>query len=330
MSQPHISVLLPVFNGARHIATAVRSILDQTFESLELVIVDDGSTDTTVDIIREFFDPRIRLFTLVHSGIAGALNYGLGHCRADIVARMDADDISLPSRLQDQWFFLKENPDICAVSCLVDYEKKDQLPDGYREFVRWMNGLVNVNELQRNRFVESPFAHPSMMFRKNLIEKYGKYSTEKLPEDYELWLRWYSHGEIIGKIEKSLLIWNDRKSRLSRIHDNYSEEGFYHVKAKYFLKWYHEYGAERRIFVWGRGNVMRRRLRHFTTLGLPVTGFIDITRRDSGSVIHYTEVSGYRDSVILCFVADKTGKGKISFFLNDQGFAEGTDYFHVV
>lgn len=97
---PRITVLLPVYNGGKYIRTAIHSILTQTYKNFELYIVDDGSTDNTKEVIGEFTDQRIRYEYIEHAGLSSAINYGLKNASCDIVARMDADDISLPKRLE--------------------------------------------------------------------------------------------------------------------------------------------------------------------------------------------------------------------------------------
>ncbi|MGB3465085.1 MAG: glycosyltransferase [Cyclobacteriaceae bacterium] len=330
MSPPDISVLMPVYNGEEFVANAIRSILDQDYTRFELIIVDDGSTDGTHTIIDGFSDHRMKLLQKDHSGIADSLNFGLRHCKGQLIARMDADDVSFPARLGIQSDYLQQNPAVGAVSCLVEYAKRDDLPDGYAHFVRWINELSDREKLKNKRFMESPFAHPSMMFRRNLIGRFGDYTLDKVPEDYELWLRWFEKGVIIDKLQLPLIVWNDRKKRLSRQHDNYSEAGFFKLKAIYFMKWYRREGGNRKVFIWGRGRIMRRRLAFFCDEGLVTEGYIDISKRSAKNCFHYKETDRYKDGIIICFVSDTIGKLQISEFLISENFEEGSDFFHVV
>lgn len=330
MGHPLVTVLMPVYNGARYVERAVRSVLNQTFTDFELVIVDDGSTDDSQFIIESIDDPRIRLIRAKHRGIAESLNMGLSQSVGTYIARMDADDFCEPGRLEKQIEYLEQHPEVGAVACRVQYNSFHLLADGYRHYVNWTNELLIPGDIATNRFVESPLAHPSIVFRKSLIESYGNYTTEKIPEDYELWLRWMDRGVSIAKIDEALLTWNDHSNRLSRVGDHYKEEAFYLLKARYFKKWYEKEGGDRKVFVWGKGNVMRRRLKPFHAQQIPIAGYIDIAENPDSSNVYFKNTETYKHEIVLGFVADKTGKQEISAFLAEQGLVAGKDFFHMV
>src|SRR5258705_775698 len=113
---PQVSVLLPVWNGERHLAAAIESVLGQSFTDFELLIVDDGSTDGSAALIRRYGDERIRLFENEKNlGVTRSLNLGLAQARGRYVARMDADDLSAPERLARQVAFLDSHPEVALV-----------------------------------------------------------------------------------------------------------------------------------------------------------------------------------------------------------------------
>lgn len=177
MNHPRVSVVLPVYNGAHTLDAAIDSLLSQTEQSLQLVIVDDGSTDRSATLIRKWAakDERVYPVFARHKGIVAALNTGLSKATAPYIARMDADDISMPQRLQKQADFLDANPDFGLVSCLIKHLGNKETQTGYARYVSWVNSLTTNKEITRNRFIESPLAHPSVMFRKQLIHKFGEY-----------------------------------------------------------------------------------------------------------------------------------------------------------
>src|SRR5688572_20456536 len=113
---PYVTILMPAYNTALYISEAINSVLTQDFTDFELLIIDDGSTDDTVRIIKSFTDPRVRLIRQKHAGIAAALNRGLQEAEGEYIARFDADDICLPGRLCRQVDFLESHPDyvICG------------------------------------------------------------------------------------------------------------------------------------------------------------------------------------------------------------------------
>src|SRR5579859_2675921 len=121
MTSPLVSVAMPVYNAQRYLAQAVDSILAQSFKDFEFIIIDDGSTDSSTEILRKYeaADPRIRLFSRPNTGLTIALNEALGYARGRYLARMDSDDVSLPRRLEKQVAFMEDHPDHVAVGCRV-------------------------------------------------------------------------------------------------------------------------------------------------------------------------------------------------------------------
>ena len=111
-----ISVLMPVYNGSRFLHYSIKSILNQTYKDFEFIIISDGSTDNSEKIILSFKDERIKDFKCEHKGISNTLNFGLSKSSCDIIARMDADDISVPNRFEEQLNFLSHNPQYDVVS----------------------------------------------------------------------------------------------------------------------------------------------------------------------------------------------------------------------
>ena len=164
---------MPVYNSEKTVARAVNSVLDQTWQNLELIIIDDGSDDATSRRISEFSDKRIRYYRVQHGGIVSALNTGLRMASCNYIARMDADDRSYPLRIAHQADYLDKNPGIGLVSSRVRYVGDARKFRGYKMHVDWLNTLLKPDEIYDQRFVESPFAHPSVMFRKNIVYQCG-------------------------------------------------------------------------------------------------------------------------------------------------------------
>ncbi len=179
-----VSVIMSVYNGARYLRDSIDSILHQTFQHFELVIINDGSTDDTVKILEEINDHRIVLLNQENLGLTKSLNRGARISNGKYIARQDADDISLPNRLEQQVKFLNENPDIGFVggSYLLIDENSSQL-----KIIEVKNNppLLKTTLLKRNIF-----AHGSCMFRKDLFNDIGGYREEfRYAQDIDLWLR---------------------------------------------------------------------------------------------------------------------------------------------
>jgi len=179
--KPLISVVMPAHNAVKDINTAVESVLNQTFKKFELIIVNTYSKLKALS--RK--DPRIRIISnKKRLDIAGTLNKGIAAARADIIARMDADDISMPNRFELQYKLINSAKNIAAVGAniiIMDTREKDIATRIYPETSR---------ELKRCLFKYSPFAHPVVMFRKKMVEEVGGYNPKYSPtEDLDLWFR---------------------------------------------------------------------------------------------------------------------------------------------
>lgn len=325
----NISVVMPVFNAWDTLDEAIESILNQTYASFEFVIVDDGSTDGASRIIkrRSKKDNRIKAIYNDHRGIVEALNCGVQHSSGQYIARMDADDISLPSRLAKQAAALQEHPEIGLISCRVEHLGQEKKQAGYSKYVKWINSLTSPKEIAFNRFVESPFAHPSVCFRKSLVQKYGGYKDGAFPEDYELWLRWLEQGVQMEKLSEVLLKWRDKDDRLSRTHPHYSPAAFYKIKAEYLARWlerknpYHPY-----IVIWGAGRTSRKRAELLTQYGIRITHYIDVDPQKIGQQIHGRPVWSPEDipengvRYIVSYVGNRGVNRKISNFLSQKKY----------
>lgn len=190
---------MPVWNGAKFLALALESILAQTFSDFELVVVDDGSDDATGEILLSYADDRLRVHRLAHGGIVKALNFGVSQARTGWIARQDADDVSLPERLQRQWEAIERDPE--AVLCFTGHSLQNEGPEG-----------ISSARLPRTRSFlalrlcyQCPFAHSTVLFSKEAFQNAGGYlEAERHAEDYALWGRMLDAGKFVALPEKLL------------------------------------------------------------------------------------------------------------------------------
>ncbi len=185
--KPLISVVMPAHNAQKYIGPSIESILNQTFKKFELIIINDYSRDGTNKIINEFAkkDPRIRIINNSKNlNIASTLNKGISIARSNIIARMDADDIALPNRLELQYKLINSSKNIAVVGAdilIMDAEGRKIATRRYPD---------SSGKLKACLFKYSPFAHPVVVFRKNMFEEVGKYNPKYSPtEDLDLWFR---------------------------------------------------------------------------------------------------------------------------------------------
>jgi len=180
---PLVTVLIPVYNGAKFLGEAIESILNQTLEDFELLIIDDGSTDNCVDIIRGYHDSRIRLVENDKNlGQAETMNRGLHLAKGKYIARMDQDDVSLSSRLRKQVAYMENNLQVGVCGTWIKYI-------GYKDDVL---NLETKNHLIKLRLLTNQsLAHPTVMIRRSVLDDYNlKYDGRYSPaEDYDLWVR---------------------------------------------------------------------------------------------------------------------------------------------
>ena len=325
-----VSVVLPAYNASKTITRAVDSILAQEYTGWELIIVNDGSTDSTLSDLQAYQCPRVSLHSIPHGGIARALNFGIKISKGRHIARMDADDVCHPSRLGEQVQFLEQHPEIGLVSSCVQYRGERYNQFGYAYYVDSINAIVDENEIYNKRFTEAPFPHPSVMFRKSLFYQHGGYQKGPLPEDFELWLRWFHRGVRMHKLAKNLLTWHDDTHRLSRTHPNYTMGNFFRIKARYFKKWYIQNQPKGpKLWVFGAGKDVNKRTRHFEEEGLRIERFIDVKHKSlTSKFIHYEDIPQADGSLlILSMVSDRQGKLKIMDFLLNKGYKEGSTFF---
>ncbi len=232
---PAIDVLVTVYNGERFLAQTIDSVIGQTFQDWRLIIVDDLSTDRTEEIIRSYAarEPRILLIQGEHKGIAAAANIGLAEVRAPLVARLDADDIALPERLQVQYDFLESHPDVLAVGSDV------YLIDEYNKRLHRRRAPVGWQKIQGILQTRNCMCHPSATIRTSALQQIGGYRDKfRNSLDYDLWLRISEIGKI-ENIAQDLLLYRRHASQVSA-SGNAHRQTIYSVGAAtdHFLKKY--------------------------------------------------------------------------------------------
>ena len=330
-----VSIVLPVYNAALTLDDALESIQAQTFQAWELVLVDDGSTDDSAEraTARMRSDPRLRLLRLSHRGLVPALQVGLAAARRPLIARMDADDWMHPDRLQEQVRYLHEHPEIGVVGCQVDFGGDPAAQAGYSLHVEWLNRLLTPAAIARERFIESPLAHPSVLFRRALLEPFGGYAEGPFPEDYELWLRWLDAGVKMAKVPRVLLTWRDGPNRLSRTDPRYGPEAFYALKARWLARELERHRRGRSLWIWGAGRPTRLRAALLEHHGQPIAGYIDIDPRKQGRVLQGRRVVGPEaipspeTTMVAGYVAKRGAHLIARTALGQRGFVEGEDFW---
>lgn len=206
---PKISVIMSVYNGERHLKEAIDSILKQTYNDFEFIIINDGSTDGTAQIFAEFQDQRLRILHQKNMGLPKSLNKAINLAQGKYIARMDADDIALPQRLEKQVRFLEENPSIAVLGSMCNE-------------IDWRGNVtpcpvypLTDAEIRKEIVKRNPFIHSSVIMRREIFNIVGLYNEDcRYSQDYELWFRVIKHFKvanlpeilIMRRLHKSALV----------------------------------------------------------------------------------------------------------------------------
>lgn len=337
MKQPLVSVVLPFYNPGSYLEKAAASVLTGDMREIELVLVDDGSTDDSAACAKALVrkDPRVKLFRRKHAGIAAALNAGIRHAAAPLIARMDADDISAPERFTLQYRELMNKPRVSLTSCLVRPLSLSPISDGMKKYLTWVNHTTGSRNIANGLLIESPLPHPSVMFRKEDFIRIGGYRDYDGPEDYDLWLRMKEAGMKFSKVKKILLDWRIHEKSLSRTCRRYRKQTFIDRKfehaANEILKG--RIGNNRKLIIWGAGRVGGSLGGFLLKRGIPLTGFIDIDPARIGSTRHGLPVQppeAVRLNPGHCFyigmVGTWTARENIRGILKENGKKETRDF----
>jgi glycosyltransferase involved in cell wall biosynthesis len=337
-------VVLPAWNAERTIARALESVRAQTWTDWELIVVDDGSTDGTRDVLRGIAreEPRLRVLEKDHAGVAVVANAAMATARGEFIARMDADDVAHPERLAEQVSFLErtENTAVAVVGCLVEFGGDRAANAGYALHVDWSNSLMTSESIALNRFVEQPVVNPSVMLRRELLVRHGGFRDGDFPEDYELWLRWLDAGVVIAKVPRALLRWNDSPGRLTRTDSRYTAEAFFALKAMWIARWLAQRkigavsGDLREVYVWGAGRHTRKRAAHLERHGVRIAGYIDIDPKKTSAALGGTgrpvitpeALPAPGRIFVLGYVGTRGAREVDREQLRARGYVEGRDF----
>jgi glycosyltransferase involved in cell wall biosynthesis len=330
---PAISVLIPVRNAAATLDEALGSIVAQTFRDWEALLVDDGSTDDTPRLLAAWSrrDTRFRLLRNRDGlGLVPSLNRALEAARAPVLARMDADDVSLPTRLERQLARLDAG-NVAAVGCGIRYFPEEQVMDGARRYAAWLNSLVTPEEHDRDIFVECPLAHPTMLFRADRVRCLGGYQARGWPEDYDLCLRLWEAGERLAKVPEVLFLWRESPGRTSRTHPDYSPRAILDCKVDYLLRAH--LAGSRPAVIFGAGPVGKSFARTLLAAGAPVEAFVDLDPRKIGQLVYGVPVVSQEEGVRLrgavfglAAVGQPGGRAALRKMFQDAGWVEGHDF----
>jgi glycosyltransferase involved in cell wall biosynthesis len=244
------SVVMTVFNGEDYLQDSIQSVINQSFKEFEYLIVNDGSTDRTREILSGIRDERIKIYHLdTNHGAANGLNFAISKAKGKWIFVQDADDISLPERIEEQLNYLFHNPDTVALSSLVHCipGKKPVSKELLQDYPKYWNSIILSDDIDREIYYRTPFCHGSTVFSKDAFIKAGRYNPKfRIAYDYDLLSRMNELGEF-KKIPKVLYHYRIRKDSLAHknvlitfneamiISGNYINKRCFNKKPKIFF-----------------------------------------------------------------------------------------------
>ena len=339
---PSLSVLLPCRNAAEWLPDCVASLETQTRDDFEVVAVDDGSTDETGALLNEWADRDHRVRVLASGragvppaagGLVAALRLAVERSTAPLLARMDADDVAHPDRIEKQLAYMAARRDLAACGTGVELFPAPRLGTGYRRYGRWLNSLNDPERLERDLFVECPIAHPTLVVRRSAFLATGGYRDAGWPEDYDLILRLYAAGMRASNLAEPLVRWRVRTDRHSLTSDRYSPAAFRRCKCHFLVEAF--LPASRPLVVWGAGKVGKPLALELARQGRPIEAFVDLDPRKIGQQVHGAPVldpEGFAALLrgahpyVLAAVGSPGARAEIRGALEALGCAELQDY----
>jgi glycosyltransferase involved in cell wall biosynthesis len=290
--------------------------------------VDHASKDGSAAMLRRWKtqDSRLRIVNFDGPSLPGALNAGLAECRGRFVARMDADDLCLPRRLEAQAAYLGSHADCGLCATQVEYFGKGELSEGYASYAAWVNSLLEHESLVRERFIECPMPHPAWMAPRQVFETLGGYEDDGFPEDYSFVLRAVEAGFKLAKLPEVLLRWREHAQRHSRLHPRYGRQAFFGLKARHLARML----GGRPCVLWGAGDRGRLLTRFLLEQGAKVEFLVGLGEGTSAHglpVLKSEEVPDPLPGPLIACVGAPGAREMIRSWCSGRKLTEAGDYW---
>lgn len=329
---PGVSVVIPVFNGERTINRAVQSMLDQTTRDIEVIVVDDGSTDGTWAELERFRDSRLRVISSSHQGVVAAANIATENAVAPWIARMDADDFAYPTRLEKQRQLVADGS-LDVVGCQVRIVDESNSPiSSMARYQSWINDeTLTSQQITAYRFVEFPLVNPTILARREYFELGFRHGD--FPEDYDLMLRAAESGMRFGKVPEILLDWSDHPAGLTRSDPRFGSSAFFRCRHRHLFSG--PLREVKEVDIWGVGQTGKPWIRVLQASGFELRRSYDINERKIDTTIHRTRVAHPRDlsaadgTPLLIAVGAENARNIILPQIQERGYVPGRDAWFV-
>ena len=332
MSKPLVSILTPFKNVSEYIEECLISIINQTYNNWELLIVDDHSTDNSCEIVKRFAkkDRRIKLFTNNETGIISALRQAYSKSKGAFVTRMDSDDIMAENKLETMVKQLEEYGKRHVALGLVKYFSKEGISDGYAKYESWLNRLTKTGSNYSEIYKECVIASPCWMLHTSDLEACEAFNPNRYPEDYDLTFRFYEKGFKCIPSETLLHYWRDYSTRTSRTHEHYAQNYFLDIKLHYFLKLDRE--KSRQLTIWGAGFKGKTIAKSLIERGISFSWICNNPKKIGKEIYGvklqpFEDLKNIKDPQTIVTVANADEQRKIIRYFEDLKMEHMKDYF---
>lgn len=333
-NEPLLSVILPVYNAEKYLKQSIESILKQTYKNFEFIIINDGSNDNSMRIINKYAneDNRIRIIDRDNRGLVYSLNEGISISKGKYIARMDADDISMPERFEKQLHFFNQNNDYGVVSSFINvfghgYSENENME---YEFMHNKENIELIDILCCKHYI----CHPTVMIKKYIFDKYGGYREDyRYSEDLELWSRLLRNGIKFKNLPDKLLKYRRDKGSKTYSQKDLVGLDIIRFRIESIVEINKMNSKKVRYLIWGAGGagkLCKQQLDLNLTQGKCV-GYVDSYK--SG---YYEGIKIYRENQIkeldydYVFIATTPGKHFATIYLNNIGKRIINDYINLI
>lgn len=332
MQKPLISILVPFKNTQDYLQECLDSIINQSYQHWELIIVDDHSTDNSYNLVENYTKKDSRIFLLKNtgSGIISALKLAFSHSKGIYITRMDSDDVMSKLKLETLLKDLQKNGRQTIASGLVSYFSAEGISDGYRKYELWLNMLTKKGTNYSEIYKECVIPSPCWMIHRMDLEAINAFNPTRYPEDYDLTFRFYQANYKVIPSNTVLHYWRDYSTRASRTDANYAENSFIDIKLHYFIKL--DYNHLRPLVIWGAGNKGKTIAKNLIAQNIPFHWICDNPKK-IGKHIYNQEMKPFQhleniekpQSIIS--VANTEQQTIIKAYLKNQKMKPMKDYF---
>ncbi|WP_055445793.1 glycosyltransferase [Lacinutrix mariniflava] len=332
MQQPLISILVPCKNTQLFLNECLDSIISQTYNRWELLIIDDNSTDNSYNLVNDYAkkDNRIKLFKNEGSGIIDALKLAFSKSKGDYITRMDSDDIMPDIKLKTLLNNLQLHGKKHIATGLVSYFSAEGISDGYRKYEQWLNSLTANGSNYTEIYKECVIPSPCWMIAREDFLAIDAFNPTRYPEDYDLTFRFYAANYKVISCNKVLHLWRDYGTRASRTDANYAENSFIDIKLHYFLKL--DFDSSKPLVIWGAGNKGKTIAKKLKALNIKFEWICDNPKKIGKHIydvemkpFQYLETLAHFQTIVS--VANKDEQANIRAYFSKLNAKSMQDYF---